>query len=70
MGMALHRTRYGLRTFAIGSNNLGAQPRAGINVDATSSWCTDIRFPRPGWPAMMVTANFAAATPSPGKTTN
>jgi ribose transport system permease protein len=33
MGLVLHRTRFGLRTYAVGSNNLGAR-RAGINVDA------------------------------------
>ena len=33
LGLVLHRTRFGMRTFAIGSNDLGAR-RAGINVDA------------------------------------
>ena len=65
MGFVLHRTRFGLRTYAIGSNNLGAR-RAGINVDAHLVSVYTISGVLGGLAGMMVTANFSVASPLAG----
>ncbi len=66
MGMVLHRTRFGLRTYAVGSNNLGAR-RAGINVDAHLVRVYVISGFLGGLAGMMVMANFSVATPIAGQ---
>jgi len=66
MGLVLHRTRFGLRTFAIGSNNLGAR-RAGVNVDRHLVRVYTISGFLAGLAGMMVMANFDAATPVAGQ---
>lgn len=66
MALLLHRTRFGLRTYAIGSNNLGAR-RAGINVDRHLVWVYTISGMLAGLAGMMVMANFSAATPVAGQ---
>jgi ribose transport system permease protein len=66
MGLVLHRTRFGLRTYAVGSNNLGAR-RAGINVDAHLVKVYVISGFLGGLAGMMVMANFSVATPIAGQ---
>lgn len=65
-GFLLHRTRFGLRTFAIGSNGLSAR-RAGINVDRHLIMVYVISGLLAGLAAMMVTANFDVANPLSGQ---
>ena len=66
MGLVLQRTRFGLRTYAVGSNNLGAR-RAGINVDAHLVRVYAISGFLGGLAGMMVMANFSVATPIAGQ---
>lgn len=66
MGFVLHRTRFGMRTYAIGSNNLGAR-RAGINVNRHLCMVYSISGLLGGLAGMMVMANFAEATPVAGQ---
>jgi ribose transport system permease protein len=66
MGLALHRTRYGLRTYAIGSNNLGTR-RAGVNVNRHLVWVYTVSGLLAGLAGMMVMANFDVATPVAGQ---
>ena len=65
MGLVLHRTRFGLRTYAVGSNNVGAR-RAGINVNAHLVRVYMISGVLGGLAGMMVMANFSVATPVAG----
>jgi ribose transport system permease protein len=65
MGLVLHRTRFGLRTYAIGSNNTGAR-RTGINVDRHLVLVYTISGLLAGLAGMMVMANFGTATPVAG----
>ncbi|MGC8626071.1 MAG: ABC transporter permease [Acidimicrobiales bacterium] len=65
-GLFLHRTRFGLRTFAIGSNGLSAR-RAGINVDRHLVWVYTISGLLAGLAGMMVMANFNVANPLSGQ---
>ncbi|HTW09586.1 MAG TPA: ABC transporter permease [Acidimicrobiales bacterium] len=65
-GLVLHRTRFGLRTFAIGSNGLSAR-RAGINVDRHLVWVYTISGFLAGLAGMMVMANFDVANPLSGQ---
>jgi ribose transport system permease protein len=65
-GLLLHRTRFGLRTFAIGSNGLSAR-RAGINVDRHLVWVYTISGFLAGLAGMMVMANFNVANPLSGQ---
>lgn len=66
MGLALHRTRYGLRTYAIGSNNVGAR-RAGVNVNRHLVMVYTVSGLLSGLAGMMVMANFDTATPVAGQ---
>lgn len=66
LGLVLHRTRFGLRTYAIGSNNLGAR-RAGINVDRHLVMVYTISGFLGGLAGMMVMANLSVATPIAGE---
>ncbi|HUB72148.1 MAG TPA: ABC transporter permease [Acidimicrobiales bacterium] len=66
MGFVLHRTRFGLRTYAVGSNNLGAR-RAGINVDRHLVMVYTISGVLAGLAGMMVMANLDVATPLAGQ---
>jgi ribose transport system permease protein len=65
-GLFLHRTRFGMRTFAIGSNGLSAR-RAGINVDRHLVWVYTISGLLAGLAGMMVMANFNVANPLSGQ---
>jgi len=65
-GLLLHRTRFGMRTFAIGSNALSAR-RAGINVDRHLVWVYTISGLLAGLAGMMVMANFDVASPLSGQ---
>ena len=65
-GLLLHRTRFGLRTFAIGSNGLSAR-RAGINVDRHLVLVYTISGLLSGLAGMMVMANFNVANPLSGQ---
>jgi len=65
-GLLLHRTRFGLRTFAIGSNGLSAR-RSGVNVDRHLVWIYSISGFLAGIAGMMVMANFAVANPLSGQ---
>ncbi|MDA8303521.1 MAG: ABC transporter permease [Actinomycetota bacterium] len=65
-GLFLHRTRFGLRTYAIGSNGLSAR-RAGINVDRHLVWVYTISGFLAGLAGMMVMANFSVANPLAGQ---
>jgi ribose transport system permease protein len=66
MGLVLHRTRFGLRTYAIGSNSVGAR-RAGISVDNHLVWVYTISGLLAGVAGMMVMANFTDASPLSGQ---
>jgi ribose transport system permease protein len=66
MGLVLHRTRFGLRTYAIGSNNTGAR-RAGINVNRHLVYVYTISGLLAGLAGMMVMANFGLASPTSGQ---
>jgi len=65
-GLVLHRTRFGLRTYAIGSNGLSAR-RSGIKVDRHLIWVYTISGFLAGLAAMMVMANFDVASPLSGQ---
>jgi ribose transport system permease protein len=65
-GLLLHRTRFGLRTYAIGSNGLSAR-RAGVNVNRHLVWVYTISGFLAGLAGMMVTANFNVANPLSGQ---
>jgi ribose transport system permease protein len=64
-GLILARTRFGLRTYAIGSNELGAR-RAGIRVDRHLVMVYGISGLLAGLAGLLVTANFSSATPVAG----
>ncbi len=64
-GLVLSRTRFGLRTYAIGSNELAAR-RAGIKVDRHLIWVYVISGFLAGVAGLLVTANFSAASPIAG----
>jgi ribose transport system permease protein len=64
-GLLLARTRFGLRTYAIGSNELAAR-RAGIRVDRHLVFVYGISGLLAGVAGLMVTANFSAASPVAG----
>jgi len=66
MGLVLHRTRFGLRTYAIGSNGMGAR-RAGIGVDNHLVRVYTISGLLAGLAGMMVMANFTDASPLAGQ---
>ncbi len=65
-GLLLHRTRFGLRTYAIGSNGLSAR-RAGVNVNRHLAWVYTISGFLAGLAGMMVMANFNVANPLSGQ---
>jgi ribose transport system permease protein len=65
-GFVLHRTRFGLRTYAIGSNGLSAR-RAGIDVDRHLIWVYTLSGFLAGLAGMMVMANFNVANPLSGQ---
>jgi ribose transport system permease protein len=65
-GLYLHRTRFGLRTYAIGSNGVSAR-RAGVNVDRHLVWVYTISGFLSGLAGMMVMANFNVASPLAGQ---
>jgi ribose transport system permease protein len=65
-GLLLHRTRFGLRTYAIGSSGLSAR-RAGINVDRHLVWVYTLSGLLAGLAGMMVMANFNVANPLSGQ---
>src|ERR1700733_1906649 len=64
-GLILARTRFGLRTYAIGSNELGAR-RAGVRVDRHLVMVYGISGLLAGLAGLLVTANFSSATPIAG----
>jgi len=64
-GFILARTRFGLRTYAIGSNEVGAR-RAGIRVDRHLVMVYAISGLLAGLAGLLVTANFSSATPLAG----
>jgi ribose transport system permease protein len=64
-GLVLARTRFGLRTYAIGSNELGAR-RAGVRVDRHLVMVYGISGVLAGLAGLLVTANFSSATPIAG----
>lgn len=64
-GLVLSRTRFGLRTYAIGSNEVAAR-RAGIEVDHHLVRVYVISGLLAGVAGLMVTANFSAASPIAG----
>lgn len=63
--LVLSRTRFGLRTYAIGSNEVAAR-RAGIEVDRHLIRVYMISGLLAGVAGLMVTANFSAASPIAG----
>lgn len=63
--LVLSRTRFGLRTYAIGSNEIAAR-RAGIQVDRHLVRVYMISGLLAGVAGLMVTANFSAASPIAG----
>jgi ribose transport system permease protein len=64
-GLILARTRFGLRTYAIGSNEIGAR-RAGIRVDRHLVMVYAISGLLAGLAGLLVTANFSSASPIAG----
>jgi ribose transport system permease protein len=64
-GFILARTRFGLRTYAIGSNEIGAR-RAGVRVDRHLVMVYAISGLLAGLAGLLVTANFSSATPLAG----
>jgi len=64
-GLMLTRTRFGLRTYAIGSNEIAAR-RAGIHVDSHLVRVYMISGFLAGVAGLLVTANFSAASPIAG----
>jgi ribose transport system permease protein len=65
-GLALARTRFGLRTYAIGSNRLAAK-RAGISVDRHIIVVFTLSGLLAGVAGLMVTSNLASAAPIAGQ---
>jgi len=63
--LLLTRTRFGMRTYAIGSNEVAAR-RSGIDVDAHLVRVYMISGLLAGVAGLMVTANFDAASPIAG----
>lgn len=61
-GVLLSRTRFGLRTYAIGSNRVAAE-RAGINVGRHLVRVYALSGALAGLAGMLVAANFAQASP-------
>jgi ribose transport system permease protein len=64
-GVVLVRTRFGMRTYSVGSNEVAAR-RSGINVDWHLMRVYMISGFLSGLAALMVTANFTAASPIAG----
>lgn len=64
-GLVLTRTRFGLRTYAIGSNEVAAR-RAGIDVDRHLVRVYMLSGLLAGVAGLMVTANFSSASPIAG----
>ncbi len=64
-GVVLIRTRFGMRTYSVGSNEIAAR-RSGINVDWHLIRIYMISGFLSGLAGLMVTANFTAATPIAG----
>jgi ribose transport system permease protein len=64
-GLILGRTRFGLRTYAIGSNEAGAR-RSGIRVDRHLVIVYAISGCLAGLAGLLVTANFDSASPIAG----
>jgi ribose transport system permease protein len=64
-GLVLARTRFGMRTYAIGSNVIGAR-RAGIRVDRHLVMVYTISGFLAGLAGLLVTANFSSASPIAG----
>jgi ribose transport system permease protein len=65
-GLILARTRFGLRTYAIGSNEIATR-RAGIRVDRHLVYVYAIAGLLGAVAGLMVTANFSAASPVAGQ---
>jgi ribose transport system permease protein len=65
-GLFLARTRFGLRTYAIGSNEIATR-RAGVRVDRHLVWVYVIAGLLAAVAGLMVTANFSAASPVAGQ---
>lgn len=63
--LLLRKTRFGMRTYAIGSNNVAAR-RAGINVDRHLIWVYVLSGALAGVAGLLVTARFTIATPVAG----
>jgi len=63
--LLLRKTRFGMRTYAIGSNNVAAR-RAGINVDRHLIWVYVLSGAAAGVAGLLVTARFTIATPVAG----
>jgi ribose transport system permease protein len=64
-GFVLARTRFGLRTYAIGSNEIAAR-RAGIRVDRHLIMVYALSGFLAGIAGLLVTANFSSASPIAG----
>ncbi|MDA8290598.1 MAG: ABC transporter permease [Actinomycetota bacterium] len=64
-GLGLSRTRFGMRTYAIGSNEVAAR-RAGVHVDRHLVRVYMISGFLAGIAGLLVTANFSAASPIAG----
>jgi ribose transport system permease protein len=65
-GLILARTRFGLRTYAIGSNQVATR-RAGIRVDRHLIWVYTIAGFLAGVAGLLVTANLSTASPINGQ---
>ncbi len=65
-GLILARTRFGLRTYAIGSNEIATR-RAGVRVDRHLVYVYAIAGLLGAVAGLMVTANFSAASPVAGQ---
>ena len=65
-GLMLGRTRFGLRTYAIGSNRLAAR-RAGVAVDRHIVWVFTISGLLAGVAGLLVTANLSDASTIAGQ---
>jgi ribose transport system permease protein len=66
LGLVLGRTRFGLRTYAIGSNRLAAR-RAGVAVNRHIVWCFGLSGFLAGVAGLMVTANLSTASTIAGQ---
>jgi ribose transport system permease protein len=64
-GLILARTRFGMRTYAIGSNEIAAR-RAGVRVDRHLVMVYAISGLLAGLAGLLVTANFSSASPVAG----